>query len=482
MAGLKSTLEHELKLGAPGEFRLPDFPGEPLPERILTSTYFDTDDLRLARHGVTLRRRVEAGTSVWHLKLPRGASRTELELAGGKSKPPAELLDLVTAFAAGRELNPVITLRTRRTGTRVFGPDASAVAEVTLDAVSVIRAGHVVHGFREIEAEALEGERKHLPRIERVLRAAGAADGDPRPKPLQALGLPAPDALRRPARDAPLGEQLRFLLGAQYRAILAHDPGTRLGDDPEELHQMRVATRRLRALLRAAAPVLDPEAAARLRAEAGWLGTALGPVRDLDVLLGHLYAEAESFEPAEQQGLRHLFEVFEEERTARRASMLEKLRSPRYFDVLSLVEAAAEEPPVVFPDGSVGELAAAEFRRLRKAVDGLPSEPADDVLHDIRIRAKRARYAAELAEIAIGKRATRFIEAAKALQDVLGEHQDATVAEERIRAALARKRSAALAFACGRLVERERERKRAARAAFPHAWARLEARGRTAWT
>ena len=78
------------------------------------------------------------------------------------------------------------------------------------------------------------------------------------------------------------------MIAVQVGELIAHDPGTRLGDDPEELHQARVATRRLRAVLRAARPLLDPGWTESLRAELSWLGGALGPVRDLDVLLDHL--------------------------------------------------------------------------------------------------------------------------------------------------------------------------------------------------
>ena len=78
------------------------------------------------------------------------------------------------------------------------------------------------------------------------------------------------------------------MLETQYRAIVEHDAGTRLGRDPEELHKMRVATRRLRAFLRTGRPLLDADWAEALRLELRWLGGVLGPVRDLDVLIGHL--------------------------------------------------------------------------------------------------------------------------------------------------------------------------------------------------
>ena len=78
---MKETLEREIKLTPGDGFVLPELGGERLPTRVFISTYHDTQDLRLARHGVTLRHRVEDGAGLWQLKLPRGAARLELELA-----------------------------------------------------------------------------------------------------------------------------------------------------------------------------------------------------------------------------------------------------------------------------------------------------------------------------------------------------------------------------------------------------------------
>ena len=107
------------------------------------------------------------------------------------------------------------------------------------------------------------------------------------------------------------------MLQIQYHAILAHDPGTRLGADPEELHQHRVAVRRLRALLRAARPMIDREWADDLRDELRWLGAALGEVRDLDVLLEHLEDEAAELEPDDAQAFAPVLAVLANRRRGR---------------------------------------------------------------------------------------------------------------------------------------------------------------------
>ncbi|HEY0636908.1 MAG TPA: CHAD domain-containing protein, partial [Pseudonocardiaceae bacterium] len=92
--------------------------------------------------------------------------------------------------------------------------------------------------------------------------------------------------------DDPPEHQVRVALDTRLRAMLAHEAGTRSGVDPEDLHQMRVAVRRTRAVLRAARPLLDRRWADGLRARLGDVGRALGPVRDLDVLLERLHGEA----------------------------------------------------------------------------------------------------------------------------------------------------------------------------------------------
>ena len=181
---------------------------------------------------------------------------------------------------------------------------------------------------------------------------------------------------------------------------------------------MRVATRRLRAFLRAGHTLLDPEWSGRFREELSWLGGALGPVRDLDVLLGRLSSEVQSLGEDAPAGRQLLARLKREHRTARRR-LLAVLDSDRYF---ALLEALEEAVITIADEPSLEEIHAAEHRRLRKAVRALGPQPPDDELHAVRIRVKRARYAAELAD------RQAYVKAAKSLQDVLGEHQDAVVA------------------------------------------------------
>jgi CHAD domain-containing protein len=469
---VKATLERERKLTAAPGFRLPALPGERISERELNSTYHDTPDLRLAAGGVTLRYRTERGHGAWQLKLPHGEDRLELEYEGAPRSVPAPVLELLTARLRGTRPRPVARLRTRRSGVLLQSGDRD-IAEVVTDAVDVFEGRRIVNRFDEIEVELVDGDTAALERIVRTLRMAGAGDSDARPKLFQALGLPRPSPPPRPHRSAPAQEHVAASLRAQYEAIVRHDPGTRLGRDPEELHQMRVATRRLRAILRAARPLLDREWVASLRAEAGWLGGALGPVRDLDVLVEHLRADAHVLGAADERAFLVLLRSLEAERERDREILLAALREPRFVALIETLDEATGEPRFVPASASLRDLAAREMRRLRKTVRALGDDPADAELHAARIAVKRARYAVELAERSVGKAAAAVIRDTKDLQDVLGDHQDAAVAEARIRALVKPRTAAATAVAAGRVIERQHERRRAARAAFPDAWERL---------
>jgi CHAD domain-containing protein len=267
-------------------------------------------------------------------------------------------------------------------------------------------------------------------------------------------------------------DELQTVLRVHARELREREPGVRLGADPEELHKQRVATRRLRSLLRSTrAQLADPDRAQRLRDELRWLGRLLGEVRDRDVLIAYLVEELGTIEEA--GAFSAILELLDAEREEARKDVLAAFDSPRYRHLV----AELEWPPALRDGERLATAAAADYGRLRKAVKGLGREPKDEDLHRVRIRAKRARYAAE----AVGGE-SRFVARAKDVQDVLGEHQDAVVAEERIRELVAQVRGTGrTALAAGRLIERQRARRTAARAAWPKGWKRLKAAGDDAW-
>lgn len=478
---MKQTIERELKLEVGPNFRLPKIPGEPLVPRVFVSVYYDTSDHRLARHNVTLRRRTEKRRHRWQVKLPRGAARLELELRAPPTEPPDEVRRLLAVYIRGATLTPIATLLTRRSGELVRdlrGP----VAEVVLDSVSVFEGRRVAQRFREVEVELVGGTEQDLQHIGAMLRAAGARESDGRPKVFRALGLDFSEEAKPLESPAAALDHVLAMLRAQLDAVRAHDPGTRLAEDPEELHQMRVAVRRLRAILRAARPMLQADAVEALRAELAWLGAALGVRRDLDVMREYLRVELASLEPVERRGGRRLLRRLEEAREATRLELMKALDDDRYLMLLDRLEEIITHPPVTAVEVALRDLAARDFKKLRKAVDALPETPGDADLHRVRIKAKRARYAAELATAVVGRPAERFVEKAKRLQDILGEHQDAVVAEGRLRELFDGVRGRRAGFVTGRLVERQRARRLAARAEFASHWPKVVRRGRKAWT
>jgi CHAD domain-containing protein len=460
---MRETLDRELKLDPDGGFTLPDLPGEALEPRLFTSTYYDTPPRSLARCGITLRRRVENGRSRWQLKLPREGGRSELEVDGGPAGAPPELEALLPAHLRYGGLAPVATLRTRRVGIRVVSGDRS-LADVVVDSVDVLDAGRTTGAFAEIEIELVDGDEADLDRLGRLVRRAGAHRGEGAPKVMRVLDLDGADA---PSADAPALEHVRFLLMRQLRELETHDPGVRLGTDSEDLHRFRVATRRSRALIRAARPLLGTQLEG-LQDELRWLGWALGPARDLDVMVEHLRGEVARLD-GDVAEAGELVATLESERARARSALLASLAGDRY---LTLLDRFAADVAALAGDGDAGllvELAAAEARRLRKAYRKLGSDPPDEQLHRLRIKAKRARYAAELASQTGGKKLGAVVRAARDLQDVVGDHQDAVVAEERVRR-LAGERTA---IAAGRIIELQHLRRRRARAELPATWERF---------
>lgn len=455
---MRATEEHELKLDAPAGFRLPPLGGQALTPRVFTSVYYDVPGGSLADGGITLRRRTENGHGIWQLKLPAEDSRLELEAEGGPGRPPEQLLSLLHAHLRRGPLERVAELRTHRSGEVVARNGTTA--EVTADEVTVLDSSEASNHFVEVEIELKDGTPDGLGELAAELVSAGAEQGSGLPKLFRALG-------RTPGhRSSPrFFEELRSRLRNQLREIERHDPGTRLGRDPESLHDMRVGVRRLRALLRAGRELVATDTT-ELDARLKQLGQVLGEVRDLDVLLAHLEAEAAELGGEDAKRAGSLLGALRTERSCCRSRLLAALRSDEY---LALLDDTARTIDELEPSGSavsLDELAYEASARLRKAVRKLPEAPANEQLHAVRKKGKRARYAAELA----GQK--KLVQRAKKLQDVLGEHQDAVVAAERLRE-LAAGATAGQALVAGRLVQREEERRTQARVAWPEAWRKL---------
>jgi CHAD domain-containing protein/adenylate cyclase class IV len=468
---MRTTIERELKLEAGDGFELPALAGEELTNRVFTSTYFDTPSRSLAQAGITLRRRVENRRAVWQLKLPRsGTARTEIEAAGRSTTPPQELSALLVVHLHRGALEPIAALRTHRSGVHAVDGGRS-VAEVTVDDVDILEGRRRVGRFVELEIELVDdGVEEDLSRLGRELKRAGARPADGRPKLMRVVELEQP---LLPQKGATLRELLVYQLSRQLDQLAAHDPGVRLGEHPEDVHRLRVATRRSRALIRATRSTLG-DRLEPLSADLKWLGGALGPVRDLDVLLGRLRVEAAGLD-VDREGAESIVADLETEREAHRVDLLAALDSERYLRLFDSFAAALDSIPDELA-GTAQSLASAELRRLEKAAAKVSEASSDDELHALRIHAKRARYTAELAAITGRGRVVRYVDAIVAVQDVIGEHQDAVVAEARIRELGSPER----ALAAGRLIELERTRRRDSRARYRDVVAEAIARGHAA--
>jgi CHAD domain-containing protein len=477
-------------------FRLPPLTGlaEGLgagPERAarIETVYFDTQDLRLARWGMSLRHRKGEG---WTLKLPGTSAnqllqREELTFAGPGRTPPAEALSLVSAYVRGAPVHPVARLSTIRRRVSVTGAEGAELAEVVDDEVSVLDGRRVASRFREVEVELREGGESLLPALLQRLQSAGAFPSDGVSKYLRALGPGAqesPEVAAAPLPDAPTAaDVLRQAASKAVAQILRQDIGVRIGDDPEAIHQARVATRRLRSHLRTFGPLVQEEWADHLRVELGWLADHLGTVRDSQVMLERLRAEAARLPRQDARAASDLLRRLAASIEPARRQLLVAMSSQRYVELLeSLVEAAARPAlteQAALPAAEVlPALARKPWRRLRDGVGALGQDPPDPELHRIRILAKRARYAAEAAEPVVGKEAGRFAAAAADLQTVLGEHQDSAVAQEWLRANAG---SGRRAFAAGELSAQEAELAATYRRRWPKVWQRLDRRKLRAW-
>jgi len=161
--------------------------------------------------------------------------------------------------------------------------------------------------------------------------------------------------------------------------------------------------------------------------------------------------------------------------------VLSELKSARYLDLVRRLQQAAQNPSIMESPVTLYEIAKREFKKLRKAVRRLGSSPSHAKLHEVRIKTKRARYAAELAVWSVGKPASRFMKQAMPVQDLLGVYQDALQAETYIRTFLKQSTSVRAGFVAGRLVERQRQRRETVRKTMRPPLKRLLKRGKSAW-
>jgi len=377
---------------------------------LLDAVYHDTADFRLARAGVTLRRRSGGADAGWHLKLPiKGDARDEIHAKDSKKdakRVPKELADLVLGLTRGEPLAPVAHIRTRRKRWELLDGDGRVAAELVEDDVEAQTLGEneEMKTWREIEVELVAGGREVFETVERTLGRPSKAPS----KLVRLLGDRIPQSPK--ARD-----RITAYVRQQVDEMRRQDLRIRQDAD-DAVHRMRVASRRIRSVLQA------HKASRKLREELRWLGAVLGEARDLEVLHGHLQQQIDELPDELVLGnvRQRLTETFAPREQEARAKVMEALRGKRYFALLNRLD-------------TVQLRLADPKKRLRKTKKRVASAWRDEAnnrgtLHDVRKAAKRARYAAEAA----GK--DKLARRMKKLTKKLGVHQDSVVARQELRA------------------------------------------------
>jgi len=478
--------ELELKYAVTDEARLRALLGNGLlagfeagPWRVVevTDRYLDTPNRMLGATGYGARVRVVDGRHVVTVKKEIGrrrrgrdaagpdgsgrvsralSDRMEIEAPCGRGLDPrrwpeSAARSLIEAASRGEPLRTLFEIDQRREE-RDLLQDGEVVAKLSLDSATVRRFGRTKGTFMTLEIEAARelADDRHivLDQLAKVLDDEEALSPEPRSKEQLAMqlverGSQARRATRPPRKpgvviDDPLSEAGRKVLRMHMLRMLECEAGVRAGLDPEQVHKMRVATRRMRAAWRVFDGAYRPRFARRYVDELRTVATALGGVRDQDVQLERLSAYREADDAAAGEGLDALAAEWQRRRDVARAALIDLLDSEVYdrftSDYLSFVETAG-----VGASGSerVADVAGGRiwraYERLRAHDATLPWADTT-ALHELRIDGKRLRYAVEFFREVLDLGADRLIADITRLQDHLGNLNDAHISAELTRA------------------------------------------------
>ncbi|MFI5395891.1 MAG: CHAD domain-containing protein [Candidatus Binatia bacterium] len=430
------------------------------------AVYLDTPQLALAHHGVALclrrQARVWDAIATWADRTTatgREPAELTVPLAGTPHMPfvlpDGPLRVHLGALAAGRPLAPILIIDRHRRVWNVLPPgtpeDAPPIAELALSRVH-LRATPGTDGgpadaiSLELEIERRSRSWRDVARLVQLLEQNLTLTPPTDSAFARGLALfhgPVSIIGSEPVLPVDTVETAtRKIIGLHLRRLCQHDPGVRLGRDPEALHNLRVAVRRLRAAVRAFGAGIPSRLRTSLGKELQWLGQLTGGVRDLDVQLARLHHHSAMLPASHRAGLTHLREYMETERAQRRTTLLAGMNSRRYFRLLTRLEdfalghspqparnAAAREP---IASAARREIKRA-FRRLRKRGDTIEGAPSSEDLHTLRIRAKRVRYLLEFLQAVTGRQGRRWVRRLTRLQDLLGAYHDAVVAADFVR-------------------------------------------------
>ena len=457
----------------------------------LDATYYDTSDLRLAAASITLRRRTGGSDAGWHLKLPVAPGvRDEIQVPLSDTVPD-ELAGLVRARIREGQLVPVMRLRSTRDLRDLIGADGRQLAEVGVDTVRADRlfGGEGTAQWTEIEVELADGGNPAiLDKVEKRLRKAGVRPSKSASKLARALaetkgGKPRPKS--EPAEPVTAGDQVLAYVREQRDAIVDLDPAVRQ-DAEESVHDMRVATRRLRSTFKSFSKVLDRKVTDPIGADLKWLAGELGVGRDHEVLDERLGMVLDNLAPTLVHGpIRDRLGAWSKaEYGGARRRLLGVLDSPRYLTLLDTLDAVVADPPVLKaaakkPAKVLAKAVRKDFAKVsalvEEAMEQPPGADRDLGLHEARKKAKRTRYAAEAATPALGGPAKTLTKSMKALQGLLGDHQDSVM----VRITLGELSAVAHAagentFTYGLLYGREERRAAKVEESLPQEWGTIQ--------
>ena len=425
----------------------------------LDAVYFDTEAFTLAAHHITLRRRVGGDDAGWHLKLPAsGDERSELHepLGADSESVPQRLRERLAAVVRSQRLTPVVRLTTHRTVHRLRGQGDELLGLFCDDAVETVRlfGEPLRRSWREWEVELVDGDVPLLDAAERLFAVNRISRSDSPSKLARALGdsvpqHPEPEEVEPGTAGALLAAALR-----EYRdEFVRNDPLVR-ADQPESIHNMRIAIARFRATVGTFHTLLPENEVSMLRRELGWVGHALGAVRDLDVIAVRLAGRlrTETAPPVIGPIAERISRQLSQETLVAKTVLLDSLDSQRYFRILDAIDAFLADPRLsksaagtateVLPR-LINHRIRALLAAIRSALETTDPPRHDQALHEVRKAAKAVRYGAELLLAVRPKRARRLVQAAMKLQDTLGAQHDSVLVRHTL------ERLAAAAFLSG---------------------------------
>src|SRR5918998_1011333 len=468
-------------------------------EQTREAVYFDTADLRLVRAGVTLRRREGGSDEGWHLRFGGGRAGGEGWGVGGgppPRPPPAELVALTRVYTRGGALAPVAELTTRRRRWVLADSRGRSLAELVDDHVRARTMGEqtTTVSWREVEVELGEhGQLALLERIERRLLKAGAQRADSASKLSRLLAdrMPPSVATPSPAAARSAGDVVLAYLWEQVQQLRRYDPLVRQ-DAPDAVHQMRVAARRMRSALQAFGRVLDRDSTRELTEELKWVAGELGGARDAEVMAERFAAILAEFPDELKLGPvdAALTRTFERRQADAREVAIAALDSERYLALHDRIDALLAAPPVTArARGKAKRELPKSVRRTYRRVESSMADAdrqsggqRDLALHETRKAAKRLRYATEAVEPTVGKPAARLRKRLKAVQELLGEHQDTAVSRPVLRELAAQAHlEGGNGFTYGLMYATEATRADQVDNDLPRAWKQMRKRKNIAW-